>query len=346
MPRCPSPPRLRAPAPTPQLRPTPARTTPACTAGPAVPTAPSAAAAAPRASPGRTVRSVSGRSISPYRGRIRSRIPARHGPATTLGSGEGNGAEALKSCSIPPCSVTAGIAGGRGDGGLGGRWRGVSVYLQLPAFSADIDDCLSSPCQNGGTCIDEVNSFVCLCLPSYGGSRCEKGGDPVCPPGVLPRGGRDPHGDTAQPLSLWGQAWGAGTGMEKSCPLRDGELVPCIPSRGAGGPVPLTVPISPQTRRAVTTTGTSSRVTATGTLPAGAPGRTRSGIAVAVPATSPASTRRRSTASSTVRAGGGEHPIPQLSKHQHPRVLFAFTVRAVGASLRRLRAREHLDRAQ
>ncbi|NXJ96460.1 NCAN protein, partial [Corythaixoides concolor] len=39
---------------------------------------------------------------------------------------------------------------------------------------ADIDDCLSSPCQNGGTCIDEVNSFICLCLPSYGGSRCEK----------------------------------------------------------------------------------------------------------------------------------------------------------------------------
>uniref|UniRef100_A0A8C3NQT0 Neurocan n=1 Tax=Cyanoderma ruficeps TaxID=181631 RepID=A0A8C3NQT0_9PASS len=54
---------------------------------------------------------------------------------------------------------------------------------------SDIDDCLSSPCQNGGTCIDEVNSFVCLCLPSYGGSRCEKGGDsaecpllPVSPP--------------------------------------------------------------------------------------------------------------------------------------------------------------------
>ncbi|NXM73932.1 PGCB protein, partial [Serilophus lunatus] len=42
------------------------------------------------------------------------------------------------------------------------------------ASRQDIDDCLSSPCQNGGTCIDEVNSFVCLCLPSYGGSRCEK----------------------------------------------------------------------------------------------------------------------------------------------------------------------------
>lgn len=41
--------------------------------------------------------------------------------------------------------------------------------------SADIDDCQSNPCQNGGTCIDEIDSFVCLCLPSYGGATCEKG---------------------------------------------------------------------------------------------------------------------------------------------------------------------------
>uniref|UniRef100_A0A668UTW0 Neurocan core protein n=1 Tax=Oreochromis aureus TaxID=47969 RepID=A0A668UTW0_OREAU len=33
----------------------------------------------------------------------------------------------------------------------------------------------SNPCQNGGTCIDEINSFVCLCLPSYGGATCDKG---------------------------------------------------------------------------------------------------------------------------------------------------------------------------
>ncbi|TSK53689.1 Neurocan core protein [Bagarius yarrelli] len=38
----------------------------------------------------------------------------------------------------------------------------------------DIDECQSNPCQNGGTCIDEINSFVCLCLPSYGGATCEK----------------------------------------------------------------------------------------------------------------------------------------------------------------------------
>lgn len=47
--------------PTPQLQLTHARPTPVCTAGRATPTAPSAAAAAPRASLGRTVRSVSGR---------------------------------------------------------------------------------------------------------------------------------------------------------------------------------------------------------------------------------------------------------------------------------------------
>ncbi|XP_056894357.1 neurocan core protein isoform X2 [Takifugu flavidus] len=41
-------------------------------------------------------------------------------------------------------------------------------------ISSDIDDCHSNPCQNGGTCIDEINSFVCLCLPSYGGATCEK----------------------------------------------------------------------------------------------------------------------------------------------------------------------------
>ena len=28
---------------------------------------------------------------------------------------------------------------------------------------SDIDECASSPCQNGGTCIDEVNSFKCEC---------------------------------------------------------------------------------------------------------------------------------------------------------------------------------------
>ena len=50
---------------------------------------------------------------------------------------------------------------------------------QLFCLPPDVDDCHSNPCQNGGTCIDEINSFVCLCLPSYGGATCEKGNNGV-----------------------------------------------------------------------------------------------------------------------------------------------------------------------
>uniref|UniRef100_A0A674K9S5 Aggrecan n=1 Tax=Terrapene triunguis TaxID=2587831 RepID=A0A674K9S5_9SAUR len=39
----------------------------------------------------------------------------------------------------------------------------------------DIDECHSSPCLNGATCADGIDSFKCLCLPSYGGDLCEIG---------------------------------------------------------------------------------------------------------------------------------------------------------------------------
>nr|XP_060473672.1 aggrecan core protein isoform X1 [Panthera onca] len=41
------------------------------------------------------------------------------------------------------------------------------------ATVADIDECLSSPCLNGATCVDAIDSFTCLCLPSYRGDLCE-----------------------------------------------------------------------------------------------------------------------------------------------------------------------------
>ncbi|XP_041608817.1 aggrecan core protein isoform X1 [Vulpes lagopus] len=39
--------------------------------------------------------------------------------------------------------------------------------------NVDIDECLSSPCLNGATCVDAIDSFTCLCLPSYRGDLCE-----------------------------------------------------------------------------------------------------------------------------------------------------------------------------
>lgn len=54
-----------------------------------------------------------------------------------------------------------------------GGWHGVeSCSLRL---HADINDCASSPCKNGGTCIDGINSFQCFCPDGWEGSLCDVG---------------------------------------------------------------------------------------------------------------------------------------------------------------------------
>ena len=46
-----------------------------------------------------------------------------------------------------------------------------TCYSKYPfVLIPDIDDCASSPCQNGGTCTDGINSFTCNC-PSCGCSN-------------------------------------------------------------------------------------------------------------------------------------------------------------------------------
>ena len=42
-------------------------------------------------------------------------------------------------------------------------------------FNSDIDECLSSPCQNGGTCTDDVNGYTCVCDAGYTGTNCKTG---------------------------------------------------------------------------------------------------------------------------------------------------------------------------
>ena len=39
----------------------------------------------------------------------------------------------------------------------------------------DIDECSSNFCQNGGTCSDQVDRFVCTCAAGYSGNVCEIG---------------------------------------------------------------------------------------------------------------------------------------------------------------------------
>lgn len=40
-------------------------------------------------------------------------------------------------------------------------------------FEPDINDCESNPCENGGTCIDKVSVYKCICADGWEGDHCE-----------------------------------------------------------------------------------------------------------------------------------------------------------------------------
>ncbi|KAJ3592980.1 hypothetical protein NHX12_005318 [Muraenolepis orangiensis] len=49
----------------------------------------------------------------------------------------------------------------------------VETCLDLDPLVSKVDVCHSNPCANGATCVESADSYKCLCLPSYGGDRCE-----------------------------------------------------------------------------------------------------------------------------------------------------------------------------
>lgn len=42
-----------------------------------------------------------------------------------------------------------------------------------PDCNFEYNECESSPCLNGGTCLDRVGEFQCVCPIGYAGPRCE-----------------------------------------------------------------------------------------------------------------------------------------------------------------------------
>ena len=53
----------------------------------------------------------------------------------------------------------------------------VCVCMCVYVRTTDINECLSSPCENNGTCYDEVNGFICSCSAGFNGTFCETGQD-------------------------------------------------------------------------------------------------------------------------------------------------------------------------
>lgn len=61
-----------------------------------------------------------------------------------------------------------------GSSPLGGATAGASPLCHVSPVSSSADNaCLSSPCQNEGTCQVTPGGFRCLCLEGYIGSLCE-----------------------------------------------------------------------------------------------------------------------------------------------------------------------------
>lgn len=50
-----------------------------------------------------------------------------------------------------------------------------SVIVGRNIAQCSVNSCVSSPCQNGGSCISTGVSYTCVCSLGFGGSVCENG---------------------------------------------------------------------------------------------------------------------------------------------------------------------------
>ncbi len=51
----------------------------------------------------------------------------------------------------------------------------VTCALESILIISDVNECLHSPCENGGSCENGIGSYSCLCPVQWSGMHCDKG---------------------------------------------------------------------------------------------------------------------------------------------------------------------------
>lgn len=50
-----------------------------------------------------------------------------------------------------------------------------AIDVKQSVSVVDKSECSSSPCQNGGKCVELISGYYCSCATGYNGDRCEIG---------------------------------------------------------------------------------------------------------------------------------------------------------------------------
>lgn len=48
------------------------------------------------------------------------------------------------------------------------KWFSISMFT-------DVNECLTTPCRNGGTCLNMAGSYSCACSQGWKGRNCSEG---------------------------------------------------------------------------------------------------------------------------------------------------------------------------
>ena len=49
------------------------------------------------------------------------------------------------------------------------------MIIEFNVIYSDEDECVNSPCKNGGSCVNTAGSFRCKCAQQFQGNLCEQG---------------------------------------------------------------------------------------------------------------------------------------------------------------------------